>query len=199
MSVTVESSLTRLKKLGRRLLAHQGPKVNAKAQPIPAGVAAERRSGRRVPLPLEIRIKLSEDDDPRNARVRDVNMTGLAVEPSLDLEVDTRVHIGFDGYPGVCPGFALVGHVKRVVQADEPGETSAMGLEIDRGQTSADAQKNFRRLVRHYLHHRPLLDTVGDGFIRGRCRSCDWVGQTGKRKPRCPRCNSRVVPVDDEI
>ena len=156
MSVTVESSLTRLKKLGQRLLAHQGPKVNAKAQPIPAGVAAERRSGRRVPLPLEIRIKLSEDDDPQNAKIRDVNMTGLAVEPSLDLEVDTRVHIGFDGYPGVCPGFALVGHVKRVVQADEPGETSAMGLEIDRGQTSADAQKNFRRLVRHYLHHRPL-------------------------------------------
>ena len=68
MSVTVESSLSRLKKLGQRFLANQEPKVNAKAQPIPADVAVERRSGRRVPLPLEIRIKLSEDDDPREAK-----------------------------------------------------------------------------------------------------------------------------------
>jgi hypothetical protein len=161
-------------------------------------VAAERRSGRRAPLPIDIRVKLSEDDDPRNARIRDVNMTGLAVEPSLGLELGDRVHVGFDGYPDVCPAFALVGRVKRVVEADELVETSAMGLEIDREQTSAEAQKNFRRLVRHYLHHRPLLDTVGDGFIRGRCRSCDWVGQTGKRKPRCPRCSSRVVPLEDK-
>ena len=199
MSVTVESSLSRLKKLGQRLLANQGPKVNAKAQPIPADVAAERRSGRRVPLPLEIRIKVSEDDDPRKAKIRDVNMTGLAVEPSLDIQVDDRVHIGFDGYPDVCPGFALIGRVKRIVKEVEPGATSAMGLEIDREQTSADAQKNFRRLVRHYLHHRPLLDNAHEGFIHGRCPSCDWVGQTGKRKPRCPRCNSRVVPIEDEI
>ena len=196
--MTVESSLSRLKKLGQRFLANQEPKVNAKAQPIPADVAVERRSGRRVPLPLEIRIKLSEDDDPREAKIRDVNMTGLAVEPSLDIQVDDRVHIGFDGYPNVCPGFALVGRVKRVVEAVEPGETSAMGLEIDREQTSADAQKNFRRLVRHYLHHRPLLDSAHEGFIHGRCTSCDWVGQIGKRKPRCPRCNSKVLPVEIE-
>ena len=198
MSLTVESSLSRLKKLGQRLLANQGPKVNVKAQPIPAGVAAERRAGRRAPLPLEIRIKLSEDDDPRKGKIRDVNMTGLAVEPSLGAHIDDRVHIGFDGYPDVCPGFALVGRVKRIVEAEEPGETSAMGLEIDREQTSADAQKNFRRLVRHYLHHRPLLDSVSQGFITGRCTSCDWVGRTGKRKPQCSRCGSKVVPIEEE-
>jgi hypothetical protein len=196
MSVTVESGLDRLKKLGQRLLANSGPKVNVKAQPIPVGVA-ERRSGRRVALPLEIRVKLSEDDDPRNAQLRDVNVSGLAIEPSLDVVVDDRVNVGFDGYPGVCPAFALVASVKRIVDSGVPGEPTAMGLEIDREATSADAQKNFKTLVRHYLHHRPLLGAVGEGFIEGRCTSCDWVGRTGKRRPRCPRCASRVVPVDD--
>ena len=196
MSVRVESSLSRLKRLGQRLLANQN--ANVKAQPIPADVAAERRAGRRATLPLEIRIKLSEDDDPRRGKIRDVNMTGLAVEPSLGAQVDDRVHIGFDGYPDVCPGFALFGRVKRIVEAEEPGETSAMGLEIDREQTSADAQKNFRRLVRHYLHHRPLLDSMSQGFITGRCTSCDWVGRTGKRKLRCSLCGSRVVPIEGE-
>ena len=68
MSVRVESSLSRLKKLGQRLLANQN--ANVKAQPIPADVAGERRAGRRAPLPLEIRIKLSEDDDPRRGKIR---------------------------------------------------------------------------------------------------------------------------------
>jgi len=151
-----------------------------------------------VPLPLEIRVKLSEEDDPRKARIRDVNMTGLAVEPSLGAQVDDRIHLGFDGYPTVCPAFALIGRVRRVVDAAELDEMSAVGLEIDREQTSAEAQLNFRRLVRHYLHHRPLLDSAGEGFIHGRCVSCDWVGQTGRRKPRCPRCASRVEPIEDE-
>lgn len=198
MSVTVETGLTRLKKLGQRLLENRGPKANVKAQPIPADVAAERRSGRRVPLPLAIRVKLTEEDDPRDAKIRDVNMTGLAVEPALGVDIDDQVHIGFDGYPSVCPGFALVGRVKRVVDSVEPGEMSAMGLQIDREETSAEAQLNFRRLVRHYLHHRPLLDAASEGFMHGRCTSCDWVGETGRRKPRCPRCASRVAPIEDE-
>lgn len=198
MSVSVESSLSRLKKLGRRLLTNQGSKANVKAQPIPAGVAAERRSGRRVPLPLEIRVKRRHDEDPERARLRDVNMTGLAVEPSLEVPVGDRVSVGFDGYPGVCPGFALVARVKRLVDADQPGGPTAMGLEIDRDGSSAEAQKNFRRLVRHYLHHRPLLGSMAEGFITGRCPSCDWVGRAGKRKPRCPRCSSKVVRLEDE-
>lgn len=198
MSVSVESSLSRLKNLGRRLLANQGSKANAKAQPIPADVGAERRSGRRVPLPLDIRVKRSEDEDPQRARLRDVNMTGFAVEPALGVQVDDRVSVGFDGYPGVCPGFALVARVKRLVDPAEPEESTAMGLEIDREGTSAEAQKNFRRLVRHYLHHRPLLGSVAQGFITARCPSCDWVGRTGQRKPRCPRCSSKVEPLEDE-
>ena len=43
----------------------------------------------------------------------------MAVEPSLGAQIDDRVHIGFDGYPDVCPGFALVGRVKRIVEAEE--------------------------------------------------------------------------------
>lgn len=194
MSVTVETGLSRLKKLGQRLLANQGPKTNVKAQPIPHDVAAERRSGRRVPLPIEIRIKLTENDDPRKARIRDVNMTGLAVEPSLGVEIDDTIHLGFDGYPDVCPGFALVGRVRRLLDPVDPSDSSAMGLAIDREQTSADAQLNFRRLVRHYLHHRPLLDSSAEGFIIGRCSACDWSGRTGRRKPQCPRCGSKVDP-----
>ena len=54
MFETNESSLSRLKKLGQRLLSNE--KANVKAQPIPAGVAAERRAGRRALLPLEILI-----------------------------------------------------------------------------------------------------------------------------------------------
>ena len=84
------------------------------------------------------------------------------------------------------------------MDAVEPGELTAMGLQIDREETSADALKNFKRLVRHYLHHRPLLGSAGEGFIQGQCTACDWVGQTGKRKPRCPRCGSRVEPIEDE-
>ncbi len=194
MFETNESSLSRLKKLGQRLLSNE--KANVKAQPIPAGVAAERRAGRRALLPLDILIQRS-DDEPRKAKIRDVNMTGLAVEPALDAQVDERVHIGFEGYPDVCPAFSLVGRVKRILPAVEPDEVSAMGLEIDREQTSADAQKNFRRLVRHYLHHRPLLESVSQGFITGRCTSCKWVGRTGKRKPTCSLCGSRVVPIKE--
>ena len=96
--MTVESGLTRLKKLGQRLLTNQA-KVNVKAQPIPADVAAERRSGRRVVLPLEIRVELSEEDDPGKAKIRDVNMTGLSIEPALGVQVDDHVHVGFDGFP----------------------------------------------------------------------------------------------------
>jgi len=44
MSSTVETGFSRLKKLGQRLMA--GQKMNVRAQPIPADVAAERRSGR---------------------------------------------------------------------------------------------------------------------------------------------------------
>jgi len=195
--VTENSTLSRFKKLGQRFVRGGGPPSNVKAQPIPADVAAERRSGRRVLLPLDVRIKLG-DDDPLDARLRNVNLTGLAVEPGDGVKLRDRVSVGFDGYPEICPAFALVAKVKRLLEPETPGAPTVMGLEIDREATSADAQKNYRRLVRHYLHHRPLLENLNNGYFEGRCTSCDWVGRVGKRKPRCSRCSAKVVPLEDE-
>ena len=166
MFATGESHLARLKKLGERILRGESGKTNVKAQPIPPDVAAERRSGRRVCLSLDVRIKLG-DADPEKARIRDVNLTGLAVEPDFGVRPGDVVRVGFDGKKGVAPGFALAAVVKRAIEPErsespespESPEAEAgpraMGLEIDREKTSAEAQKNFRRLIRHYLHHRP--------------------------------------------
>lgn len=192
-----ESSFSKLKKLGERFLKPEPPKANFKDAPLPADVGSERRAGRRVFLPLEVRVKLG-DEDPRKAKVRDVNLTGLAVEPDFDVKLRDRVSVGFDGYPEVCPAFALVGRVRRIIEPTETSRLPAMGLEIDREKTSADAQKNYRRLVIHYLHHRPLLEGVNAGYFEGRCTSCDWVGRVGKRKPQCSRCGAKVVPLEEE-
>lgn len=183
-----------LKKIGQRILRSESAKHNVKAQPIPADVAMERRSGRRVSLPLEVRIKIG-DHDAQKARLRDVNMNGFLLEPAEDLELGDGISVGFDGYPEVSPAFAITATVRRIVPVVSPGEVSAMGLEIDRERTSADAQKNYRRLVLHYLHHRPLLDHLSQGLFEGRCESCNWVGQVGRRKPVCSRCGANVVPL----
>ncbi len=186
-----------LKKMGQRFLRGESAKPNARAQPIPAGVGMDRRSGRRVPLPLEIRIKIGEND-AQIARLRDVNLKGFCLEPADGLTQGDRVSVGFDGYPEVSPAFALVAIVRRILPAVKPGEPSAIGLEIDRERTSADAQKNYRRLVLHYLHHRPLLEDLNQGYFEARCESCDWVGRVGRRKPVCSRCGSRIVPLAEK-
>lgn len=182
-----------LKKIGRILRA-ESAKPNVKAQPIPAGVSMERRSGRRVALPLEIRIKIG-DQDAQKARLRDVNVNGFLLEPADGLEPGDGISVGFDGYPEVSPAFAITAVVRRIVPPTKPGESSAMGLEIDRERTSADAQKNYRRLVLHYLHHRPLLEHLSQGLFEARCESCNWVGRVGRRKPVCSRCGAKVVPL----
>lgn len=187
-----------LVKKGQRLLRgepEESPKKN-RPKPLPADVPVDRRSGPRVPLPLAARIKVGSSE-PREVRVKDVNLRGLAVVPGDGMEVDERISVGFDGYPNVCPGFALVGVVRRFVPSDVPGEPQAMGIEIDRESTSADAQKNYRRLVLHYLRHRPLLEDATQGYFEGRCTSCDWVGRVGCRRPVCSRCGSKVVPNEE--
>lgn len=163
---------------------------------LPPGVNLERRSGRRVRLPLAVRVKIGASD-PREVMVQDVNPRGLAIQPSLGLEVGERISVGFDGYPEVCPGFALTGVVRRILSSSEPGEPSAMGIEIDREGTSADAMKNYRKLVLHYVRHRPLLDAASQGYFEGRCKSCDWVGRVGRRRPVCSRCGGDVVPHEE--
>ena len=158
------------------------------------GPSRERRSGKRVALPIEVRIKVN-DREIRDARVRDVNLPGLAVESATPVQVGDRVSIGFDGYPEVAPPFALTGTVRRVLLSAEPGAADAMGIEIDREATSADALKNYRRVVLHYLHHKPLLENMNQGYFEGRCPSCEWIGRVGRRRPHCSRCGGAVVPV----
>jgi hypothetical protein len=95
------------------------------------GSNPERRSGRRVVLPIAVRIKVN-DREIRDARLRDVNLPGLAVESSTPVQVGDRVSIGFDGYPEVSPPFALTGTVRRVLPSKDPAAFDAMGIEIDR-------------------------------------------------------------------
>jgi hypothetical protein len=159
-----------------------------------AGSKPERRSGKRVVLPIAIRIKVN-DREIREARVRDVNLPGLAIESKTPVQVGDRVSVGFDGYPEVAPPFALTGTVRRVLLRQEPGGSDAMGIEIDRELTSADALKNYRKVVLHYLHHKPLLSDMNQGYFEGRCPSCDWIGRVGRRRPNCSRCGAAVVPV----
>jgi hypothetical protein len=169
----------------------------AKAPPAAAkrpAAGPERRSGRRLPLPIAVRIKVN-DREIREARVRDVNLPGLAVESSTPVQVGDRVSIGFDGYPEVAPPFALTGTVRRVLRSQEPDSDDAMGIEIDRGLTSADALKNYKKVVLHYLHHKPLLEDMTQGYFEGRCPSCEWIGRVGRRRPHCARCGGQVVPV----
>ena len=171
---------------------------NKEKVPSPAatrqGTKPERRSGKRVPLPIAVRIKVN-DREIRDARVRDVNLPGIAIESTTPVQVGDRVSIGFDGYPEVAPPFALTGTVRRVLHSREPGASDAMGIEIDRDATSADALKNYKRVVLHYLHHKPLLEDINQGYFEGRCPSCDWIGRVGRRRPHCSRCGGAVVPV----
>ncbi len=51
-------SFSKLKQMGQRFLRGESANATAKPRPIPADVGAERRSGRRVALPLDVRIKV---------------------------------------------------------------------------------------------------------------------------------------------
>ncbi len=189
-------SFSKLKKMGQRFLRGESSNASVKPQPIPTDVGAERRSSHRVPLPLDVRIKVGAAD-ARLATLRDVNLPGLSVTPADGVEVGDRVSIGFDACPTVTPPFALVAVARRILPSKEPGEPSAVGLEIDRELSSANAQKNYRRVVRHYIHHRPLLEDMSKGYFEGRCTSCGWVGRVGRRSPECSRCGAKVVPLGE--
>jgi hypothetical protein len=176
--------------MGQRILSNQ-----ASAPAKPAQVRNDRRSGLRVPLRLGVRIKVN-DGGVKDALIRDVNLRGLALEPADGVSIRDRVNVGFDGYPEVAPAFALTGWVRRILTEQSPeGEIKAMGIEIDRDVTSSDALSNYRRLVLHYVRHRPLLDGINKGYFEGRCKSCEWIGRVGRRSPVCSRCGSEVVPL----
>jgi hypothetical protein len=157
----------------------------------------ERRAGKRIRLPLTVRFTL-KDGTSHDGKLHEVNLRGLSVEPAATAEVGALVNIGFDGYPGVCDAFSLVGNVRQIMTDEESGEPLAMGIEIDRKSTTPEELQSYRNLVRHYLHHRPLLDGVNKGYFEGRCPSCNWLGRVGRRNPVCSRCGTRVELVQGE-
>lgn len=154
----------------------------------PDGV--ERRFGRRVKLPVAVRVRV-EDGPELVAKVRDVNARGMGLEAVLGAKVGDRVAVEFDGYPGVCGAFSLSGRVVRIIDP----LTNGVGVEVDRKATPPEGIQGYKTLVLHYLHHKPLLEDVDKGYFEGRCTKCGWVGRVGARAPRCSRCGGKVEPV----
>ncbi len=150
----------------------------------------DRRFGKRLKLPVTVRAQAG-DGPVLAVKVRDVNARGLGLEAVAGAGVGDRIAIEFDGYPGVCAAFSLVG---RVVGIFDP-VTNGVGVEVDRKATPPEGLQSYRTLVLHYLHHRPLLEDVGKGYFEGRCTQCGWVGRVGARAPRCSRCGGKVEPV----
>jgi hypothetical protein len=151
---------------------------------------ADRRFGKRAKLPVAVRVRV-EGGPELVAKVRDVNARGLGLESVPGAKVGDRVAVEFEGYPGVCAAFSLVGRVANVFDAVANG----VGIELDRKATPPDGIQGYRTLVLHYLHHRPLLEDVGKGYFEGRCTKCGWVGRVGARAPRCSRCGGEVEPI----
>ena len=152
----------------------------------------ERRAGMRVELSLAIQVKVGEGDW-NQARIRDVNLTGLRIEPAGGARPGETVAMQFEGYPDVAPAFSLAGRVSRIIAAEPGGSEESMAVHVDRAATPQEALKNYRMLVLHYVRHRPLLEDVDKGYFEGRCSSCGWVGRVGQQKPICPHCGGKQV------
>jgi hypothetical protein len=183
--------MARFKNLGQQLLGGSKGDEEGPADGI------ERRSGRRIPLPLSVRFTL-DDGSSHDGKLRSVNVTGMSIEPGDAAGLGSRLSVGFEGYPDVCPPFVLVGEVRSIVTDEETGAPVAMGVEIDRRTTPPDALKDYRKLVLHYVHHKPLLAGVDKGYFEGRCPSCGWIGRVGERHPVCSRCGTKVLPIQGE-
>lgn len=151
----------------------------------------EERAGPRSRLPIPVRVKIGRAPS-RQSRLRDVSVSGFRIDWDGPAEVDEPAVVRFDGYPEVCPVFLLQGRVARLI----PGRRPGVGIAIDRAGSPPEALASFRRLVLHYLRHKPLLDELGRDFFEGRCKECDWIGRVGARAPVCPRCGERVRALD---
>jgi hypothetical protein len=152
---------------------------------------AERRFGKRLKLPVPVRVRVG-DGPVLAAKVRDVNARGLGLESVADARVGDQLAIEFGGYPGVCGAFSLTGQVVRILDP----VTNGVGVQVNRAASAPEAVQSYKTLVLHYLRHRPLLEDVGKGYFEGRCTQCGWVGRVGARAPRCSRCGGKVEPVE---
>lgn len=162
-------------------------------QPPKRAPGSPERGSPRARLPIPVRARIGQAPS-RQSRLHDVSVSGFRIAWTAEAEVDDAVVARFDGYPGVCAAFLLQGRVVRVIAGKEPG----LGVAIDRAGCSPEALEQFRRLVLHYMRHRPLLDELARDFFEGRCEACDWIGRVGARAPVCPRCGERVQALDPD-
>ncbi len=146
------------------------------------------RASKRLELAIPVQLKIGSDA-PEARRLRDVSLNGAFVAgPCEGAELGEPAILRFEGYPEVCPAFALFGHVCRI-------EPTGVAIEIDRGQSDKETLDRFRTLVLHYLRHRPILNELAPRFYEGRCRECGWIGRVAGRAPTCARCGGKVGPV----
>ena len=148
------------------------------------------RIGKRVQLPIPVAIKIGKGEFEAR-RLRDGSPVGLCIEGEACGERGDTATVRFHGYPDVCESFDLVCHVVRFIEGESPG----VAVKIDRDESSSAALRHYRKLVLHYLEHRPLLDELDKGYFEGKCESCGWVGRVGERNAKCSRCGERVVPI----
>jgi hypothetical protein len=154
----------------------------------------ERRASKRVELPIPVELKIGQGDF-QATRLHDVSLHGMMVENVGSAPPGEIAALQFEGYPGVCEPFLVLGRVVRATDDEPPG----LGIEIDSQATGEEAMGLFKILVRHFLHHRGLLEDLWKGYFEGRCKSCGWIGRVGERSPRCPKCgNEEVVPIADQ-
>lgn len=148
----------------------------------------ERRASKRVELPIPVEIKVG-DGELIETRLHDVSLHGVMVENAGSAPPGQIAALQFEGYPGICEPFLILGRVIRVSEEIPSG----LGIEIDSQATGQEAMSLFKTLVRHFLHHRGLLEDLWKGYFEGRCKSCGWIGRVGERSPRCPKCGEEDI------
>jgi hypothetical protein len=158
-------------------------RLRKKMRSVTSREHAERRSSKRAELRIPIQVRVG-NSPPFSTRLHDISPNGLCFEGGDKGSPDDPVSVRFEGYPGVCESFVLVAKLARRV-AGKPARTA---VRITREQNRPQALAEYRKLVLHYLRHRPLLEEKSTRFVEGRCTTCDWVGRVGVRNPVCSRC-----------
>jgi hypothetical protein len=164
-------------------------------------VEAERRSSKRVQLPIPVMIQVGEGEFESKS-LQDLGLLGLSITKGGNFPVGSSVQIQFGAYEGISAAFMLQTEVVRsgggdVVARDSTVDSKLLCVTVDREKTPAKGLDNYRRLVSHYVRHRPLLEDLRIGYFEGRCtkEGCNWLGRVGSGKPTCSLCGAPVTPL----
>lgn len=158
----------------------------------PERTGANRRSSKRVALPIPVQLKIGPGDFEER-RLRNVNLVGLCIEGAGGASEGEMAAIQFEGYPKVCDPFILLGNVVRSTDDVPP----AAVVEVNRQATGEEALAQYRKLVLHFIHHRGLLEELWKGYFEARCPACGWIGKVGEHSKTCAKCGGEVVPVEE--